>query len=215
VYAPVIVDVTLTDKNGSFEFQNVPRGTSVTLKIRATQLNKSGMDIPTTSGNLYEITTAATRNYNPRSCRETDHLQSLYQAALRVRDNYRLALADQQKLRVESKKPNKQASERAIHRTQYHARRYLDLSALLPDRELLCKKSDSSCTKLDLRSVSRMMRISARHIRLESLLFNRRLRFEGLRTEKESDTRIRRIRKNDSRAISLIKKLARGTFECT
>jgi hypothetical protein len=214
VYAPGIIDVALTDKNGLFSFLDVPSGSSFTLKIRATQMVDSGFDVAVTAGKFYLLRAQGLRNYNPRSCPEKDRLRNLYVAALRVRDTFRLAVADQRTLRLKSKKPNKQLSERALNRARYHARRYLDLSALLPDRELQCRSSVSGCTRLDLRRMIRNMKVSARHLRMESLLFNRRLRFEGIRSQKESDKRIRRVRKNDWRAMSLIKQLAKSTFEC-
>jgi hypothetical protein len=214
VYAPSVVDVALTDKNGLFAFFDVPPGAPVILKIRATQLIDSGFDITANTGTFYELKAQALRNYNPRACPEKDRLRNLYVSALRIRDTYRLAIKDHRKLRLESKKTNKLTSERSLRRAYYPAQRYLLLSSLLPDRELRCRAPVPSCTRVDLRTIVRTMKMSARYLRLESLLLNRRLRFENLRSEKESNRLVRRIRRNDSRAMSLIKQLATSTYEC-
>jgi hypothetical protein len=217
VYLPEFVDVAVTDKNGSFKFVGInPPDASATLKVRSTQLVNSGMDIPAKAGQALEIRLAQVRNYNPNNCPESDKLLALYTSALQIREIYLLAVQDQGKLQTGLKdKEDRKLSGRALRRATYQAQLYFDLSATLPDRQLLCTNPPGVCPKQDLRPIIRRMKNSAQHVRMEGLLFNRQMRQNRLRSAAESDKRIRSIRKSDSRAMSNIAKLARSTFECS
>jgi alpha-tubulin suppressor-like RCC1 family protein len=217
VYAPSLVDAVISDKNGSWRIRNVtPPKSRVMMKIRATALENSGFDIPADAGTYVSIRNAQMRNYNPLQCSERDHLTSLYYAAMRIRFIYKVAAEDQALLATKMlSAKEKQMSGRALARALFHARLYFELSAQLPDRELVCTEKVASCAALDYRRQLRQMRQSARYLRYESLLFNRRLRMQGFRSEKLSDARIRAVRGSYRRAIAHINKLPTASFECT
>jgi hypothetical protein len=186
------------------------------MKIRATVLENSGFDIPVRAGTWMSIRNARTRNYNPLKCPEKDHLQSLYYAAMRIRFIYKLAAIDQAELASKIlSAEEKQVSGRALARALFHAQLYFELSAQLPDRELLCTLKTKTCATLDFRRHLRQMRQSATYLRFESLLFNRRLRMQGFRTEKLSKSRIRAVRGSYKRVIAHINKLPQKSFECS
>jgi hypothetical protein len=217
VYLPEIVDVALTDKQGFFSFIGIePPKLKMTIKIRSTQLVNGGYDIPTQAGVFVEVRPSALAQYNPRKCPEKDKLSALYTAALNLRFMYRSALTDHKKLLPKLISGDaKRETGRAIRRTKYHSSFYLDLSALLPDRELSCPGSTPSCTTIDLRDVVRKMKFSATQVRRESLLFNRQLRQKKVRPEKESNKIMQNIRRKALRLQSLIAQLPRRTNSCT
>jgi hypothetical protein len=217
VYAPGLVDIAITDKDGAWRIRGVtPPKSVVTIKIRSTQLENSGFDIPAQAGTSVNIQSARTRDYNPEKCPEKDHLSALYNAARRIRFIYRLAATDQAVLVDKMRSAGaKQASGRALSRAFFHASLYFELSAQLPDRQLLCGQARAQCSPSDLRQVRRQMRQSLTQLRYESLLFNRRLRQEGFRKESASKTRICTIRSSFRRALGLIKRLPDATFECS
>lgn len=214
---PEIVDVALTDKQGFYSFIGIePPKLRMTIKIRSTQLVNGGYDIPTQAGVFVEVRPSALAQHNPQRCPEKDKLSALYTAALNLRFMYRSARADHKKLLPKlTSGPAKRETGRAMNRTLYHSSFYLDLSALLPDRELSCASATPSCTTVDLRDVVRKMKVSATHVRRESLLFNRQLRQKKLRSEKESDKIMRKIRSKAARLQSLIARLPRKTNSCT
>ena len=217
IYAPSIVDAAMSDQNGAWQMQGItPPKSSVLMKIRATMLENSGFDIPAQAGTWLSIRNARTRNYNPLKCAEKDHLSSLYYAAMRIRFIYKLAAKDQAELATKiMSAEEKQMSGRALSRALFHATLYFELSAQLPDRELLCTTKETTCATMDFRRQLRQMRQSATYLRLESLLFNRRLRMQGFRSEKLSNSRIRAVRGSYRRVIALIKKLPQKSFDCS
>jgi hypothetical protein len=209
--------VALTDKQGFYSFVGIePPQMKMTVKIRSTQLLNGGYDIPTQAGIFVEVRPSTLAIYNPRKCPEQDKLSALYTAALNLRFMYRSALADHKKLLPKlTSGEAKRETGRAMNRTKYHSSFYLDLSALLPDRQLTCASSAQSCTTVDLRDVVRKMKFSATQVRRESLLFNRQLRQKKLRPERESTTIMRKIRSKSDRLQSLIARLPRSTNSCT
>jgi hypothetical protein len=217
VYLPEFVDVAVTDKSGSFKFMGVnPANTNAVLKVRSTQMENSGMDIPARAGVALEVRPQSLRNYNPNRCPESDKLLALYRAARKIRRIYLIAVEDQKQLKTGfSEKTDRYTSGRALRRLTYHAQLYFDLSATLPDRQLLCQKPPTSCSKVDLRKNVRRMKSAALQVRMEGLLINRQLRLKTLRTVAQSEKRIKQIRSSDQRARAHIAKLARSTFECS
>ncbi len=216
VYMPEIVDVALTDKNGFYSFVGIePPKINFTVKIRSTQLDKGGYDIPTQAGVFVEIRPTKLADYNPRRCPERDKLADLYHAALHLRFMYRSALTDHKILLPKlTSGESKRETGRAINRTRYHSSFYLGLSAMLPDRQLTCAKSILSCSAVDLRDIVRKMRFAAIQVRRESLLFNRQLRQKQLRPDKQSLKIMKQIRDRSNRLQSLISKLPRDTSSC-
>gem|GEM_PF-6871008 len=216
VYIPEIVDIALTDKQGFYSFIGVePPKAKITIKIRSTQLDKGGYDIPSQAGIFVEVRPRTLAIYNPQKCPENDKLSALYTAALHLRFMYRSALSDHKLLLPKlTSGEAKRETGRAINRTKYHSSFYLDLSAMLPDRQLKCAKKSISCSELDLRDIVRKMRFSATQVRRESLLFNRQLRQKQLRPEKQSNTIMKKIRDRSQRLQSLISKLPRSTHSC-
>jgi hypothetical protein len=216
VYIPEIVDVALTDKNGFYSFLGIePPGMKMTVKIRSTQLENGGYDIPTQAGIFVGVRPSKLADYNPMKCSETDKLSALYNAAIHLRFMYRSAHTDHKKLLPAlTAGESKRETGRAMNRTLYHASFYLDLSALLPDRQLACASSVASCNRLDLRDAVRRMRFSAIQVRRESLLFNRKIRQEKLRSEPESNKIMKSIRSRSDRLQSLISQLPRQSFSC-
>jgi hypothetical protein len=188
VYMPEIVDVALTDKNGFYSFTGIePAKIKMTIKIRSTQLENGGNDIPTQAGIFVEVRPSKLALYNPKRCPERDKLADLYNAALHLRFMHRSALTDHKILSAKlTSSESKRETARAINRTRYHSSFYLDLSAMLPDRQLTCAKTVSSCSAVNLRDIVRKMRFSAIQVRRESLLFNRQLRQKQLRPDKQS-----------------------------
>ena len=217
VYIPELIDVALSDKQGFYSFIGVdPPKVKVTIKIRSTQLEKGGYDIPSQAGIFVEVRPRALAMYNPQKCPENDKLSALYTAALHLRFMYRSALNDHKLLLQKlTSGEAKRETGRAINRTKYHSSFYLDLSAMLPDRQLRCTQKTASCSEVDLRDVVRKMRFSATQVRRESLLFNRQLRQKQLRPEKQSNTTMKKIRDRSQRLQSLISKLPRSTNSCT
>jgi hypothetical protein len=217
VYLPEIVDVTLTDKMGFFSFSlQSSEKRNVTVKVRSTQLANGGFDIPTQTGTYIEARTNEVYQYNPQRCPESDKLMPLYNAALHIRYIWRLALADHKRLLPALQTPDSRRQiGRAIRRTQYHAQHYMDISALMPDRQLLCSTKIPQCVPLDLMPGVRLMRQIVQETRRESALFNRQLRQKGRRSDKQSVQVIKTIRNRSERAWAAIKKLARTTYSCT
>jgi hypothetical protein len=216
VYLPEFVDLAITDKSGAFSFMGINSPDSgVTLRVRSTQLTNGGMDIPAKPGQAVEIQSQQLRNYNPANCPEQDKLLALYTAARNIRIIYLLAVKDQKQLSAGLKDNTEhKATGRALARMTSKARLYFELSSQLPDRQLLCVNPPASCRAVDLRETIRRMKASTRHVRLESLLFNRQMRLKNLRSNAESTKRINRIRQSEARALSHISKLARSTFDC-
>jgi hypothetical protein len=217
VYVPDIVDVALTDKQGFYSVVGVDSPKmNLVLKIRSTQLVNGGYDIPVQAGVFVEVRPPKLAVHNPNRCPEKDKLQALYTAAINLRYMYRSARKDH--LLLLSKLPSGDAkgeTGRAMNRTRYHGSTYLNLSALLPDRQLLCSRKTPRCRALDLRDVVRKMKFAALQVRRESLLSNRLLRQEQLRPEKDSVKIMVAIRKKSARLKSLISKLPRDTHSCS
>lgn len=217
IYAPELVHVAISLKDGNWTLPDIEKaGSDVALKIRSTQLVNSGIDIPAALGTTLQIRDLRTRDYNPDKCAENDHLLNLYNAALRVRALWLASASDHQSLSSsQAKASSGQESGRALRRAQYHAQTYFELSALLPDRELACSSSQRQCPSVSLTRIIRAMRQSATHLRHESLLFNRKLRLSGARSEAESERRIKSIRSSTKRLAALLQKLPNGTFDCS
>jgi hypothetical protein len=216
IYIPELVDVLVSDKNGFFSLTGVePPGVKVTLKIRSTLLIDGGYDVPSRAGLFVQVKVPRLANYNPARCPQKDKILPLYNAANNLRFMYRSAMRDQKILGTYSlKNVDINPREGARRRSLYHGSFYMDLSAMLPDRQLVCAKATKGCVKVDLKDVLRKLKFSVYHVRRESLLFNRALRTEKLRPEKRSSNIVRTIRaKSDSLARSL-GGLPRHTFDC-
>jgi hypothetical protein len=184
--------------------------------VRSTQLVNGGFDIPTETGTYIEAKTNEVYQYNPSRCPEEDKLMPLYNAALHIRFIWRLALEDHRRLLPALMTPDSRRHVgRAIRRTLYHAQHYMDVSALMPDRQLLCGSKAPGCVPVDLKAGVRLMRLIVQETRRESALFNRQLRQKGLRSEKQSIKVIKTIRQRSERAWTAIKKLARSTYSCS
>jgi hypothetical protein len=217
IYAPELVNLAISLKDGSWNLSDIEKASSnVVLKIRSTQLVNSGVDIPASLVTTLQIRDLQSREYNPNRCAEKDHLLNLYNAALRVRSLWLASYDDHRFLSSsEANTSNRQTSGRALRRAQYHAQTYFELSTLLPDRQLFCSSSQRACPPVSYNRIIRTMRQSTTHLRHESLLFNRRLRFLGARSEAASERRIRSIRSSSKRLIALIQKLPRSSFNCS
>jgi len=163
-----------------------------------------------------EVKAGAPVVYNPQKCPESDKLAALYTAALHLRFMYRSALTDHKLLlpKLMSGEAKREVG-RAITRTGYHSSYYLDMSAMLPDRQLQCAKKSPMCRGIDLREIVRRMRFSATQVRRESLLFNGQLRQKQLRPEKQSISIMKQTRSRSQRLQSLITKLPRKTMSCS
>jgi hypothetical protein len=216
IYIPELVEVLVSDKNGFFSLTGIePPGIKVTLKIRSTLLLGGGYDVPSRAGLFVQVKVPRLANYNPAQCPQKDKILPIYNAANNLRFLYTSAMRDQKILSKYSIN-NTAVSPRegARRRSLYHGSFYMDLSAMLPDRQLVCKKATTGCVKVDLKDVLRKLKFSVYHVRRESLLFNRALRTEKIRPDKQSYKIVRTIRaKSDSLARSL-RNLPRHTFDC-
>jgi hypothetical protein len=216
IYIPELVEVLISDKNGFFSLVGIePRGTKVTLKVRSTLLAKGGFDIPSRAGVFSQIKPKELVNYNPRRCKEEDKILPIYNAANNLRFMYRSAVRDQKILSIKStKSEGKVPRGRALRRTYYHGSFYMDLSAMLPDRQLVCPSKTTNCVRVDLADTLRRLKSTVYNVRRESLLFNRALRTQSFRPESDSVAVVRKIRsKSDSLARAIVK-LPRFTFHC-
>jgi len=216
IYAPGIVHAALSMKDGTWVMPELQdSGANLLLKIRSTQLFNSGVDIPVSIGTTSQVKNLKVRDYNPDKCKEDDHLLNLYNAALRVRALW-LASASDHKILITSKvqAAGAQDSGRALRRAHYHAQTFLELSALIPDRQLTCSSAQRTCPSVSYNMIVRAMKQSATHLRHESLLFNRKLRLAGSRSEAASKQRIQNIRSGTRRLSALLQKLPVSSFDC-
>jgi hypothetical protein len=216
IYIPELVEVLVSDKNGFFSLVGVePRGVKVTLKVRSTLLPKGGFDIPSRAGLFSQIRPNELANYNPRRCKEVDKILPIYNAANNLRFMYRSAVKDQKILSIKNTKTENQVPRgRALKRTYYHGSFYMDLSARLPDRQVVCSSQTTNCVRVDLTDILRRLKSTVYHVRRESLLFNRALRTQSMRQEKDSVAVVRKIRNKSDSLTRAIVKLPRYTYQC-
>jgi hypothetical protein len=216
VYIPELVEVALTDKDGFFSFFGVdPNQSKVTIMIRSSRLVNGGYDIPARTGLFTQVHPNRVANLNQNGCKERDKLKALYSSATSMRYIYRLANRDHLKFKSKIAGANSsRETGRAISRLFYHASFYLELSSMLPDLQILCPKAKLQCNRVDLREIVRKMKFSAVNARRESLLFNRKLRLSGIRSENESKKIIALIRAKFGRLRAGILKLPRVNYSC-
>lgn len=206
----------VTNTAGTFSIGGAKSGVVYETVIQRTGFSFSPPRLTVSAGQ--SISAMGTQvSFNPRGCPVSDVTGQLNEAASQARMFKEMVYADSARLGGHGAKrafgDHHTSAASASQRTDAQLYSYMLNSSAIPEVRLDCT-DPTGCTSVSIfgSAVGALQEVG--NLRREALQVNRVLRMRKMRTERESNLRIRDIRRANRTASSLFEEIGDQTFQC-